>query len=52
VPAIEDVAVAIPPVLRAWCRRVGTRNLWVLYRLDAEFIFIFAVVRSPPVPIL
>ncbi len=50
-PGIEDTAIAIPPVLRAWSRRLGTRNLWLLYRFDSETITAFAVTASPPVPI-
>jgi hypothetical protein len=50
-PEVVDVAVAVPPVLRAWCRRVSGRNLWVVFRFDSEHVSALAVTRSPPVPI-
>lgn len=35
---------------RAHVRRVTGRNLWILYRFDAEHVFIMTARNQPPVP--
>ena len=35
---------------RAVVRRVGGRNLWVLYRFDMDYIEVLTVRDQPPVP--
>ena len=36
---------------RAFVRRVGGRNVWVLYRFDAQRVFALTARHEPPVPI-
>lgn len=36
---------------RAYVRRVGQHNVWVLYRFDDEHVFIMTARGTPPVPV-
>ena len=35
----------------AFVRRVGGRNVWILYRFDADHVFAMTVRGAPPVPL-
>lgn len=36
---------------RAFVRRVGGRNVWVLYRFDDDHVFAMTARGTPPVPL-
>ena len=36
---------------RAFVRRVGGRNVWILYRFDVDHVFAMTTRGTPPVPI-
>lgn len=36
---------------RAFVRRVGGRNVWILYRFDDDHVFVMTARRAPPVPL-
>lgn len=36
---------------RAFVRRVAGRNIWILYRFDADHVFALSTRDEPPVPI-
>jgi hypothetical protein len=46
-----DYETLIPPVQRAWIRRVPGHNLWLFYRVREDVIFLLLVTRTPPVPL-
>jgi hypothetical protein len=50
-PSPGDYEVPIPPVFRAWCRRITGHNVWLFYRTNAEAVFVLFVTRTPPVPL-
>ncbi len=50
-PEAADTEAMIPPVARAWVRRVGGENLWVWYRSAESTVTLLALTSSPPVPI-
>ena len=50
-PGPGDYEALIPPVVRAWCRRVTGFNLWLLYVFDDAEIEVYTLTANPPVPI-
>ena len=50
-PSPLDAEAAIPPVARAWVRRVPGANVWLWYRVRADVVIVLFATRSPPVPI-
>lgn len=50
-PSAGDVEAMIPPVVRAWVRRVNGENLWVWYQATDATVTLVALTSSPPVPI-
>ena len=50
-PGLLDGETMIPPVRRAWFRRVAGANLWILYDARDGEVILFALVGSPPVPV-
>ena len=50
-PIPWDVRISIPPVRKAWARRVEGFNLWVLWDKGGESTIAMMVTRTPPVPI-
>jgi hypothetical protein len=51
-PGPLDFEALIPPVERAWVRRVSGCNLWVFYRFDANALRAVTLAASPPVPMV
>jgi hypothetical protein len=51
IPGPLDYEVGIPPVHRAWCRRIPGHNLWLLYRVREDVVFLLFVLASPPIPL-
>ncbi len=51
-PGPLDFEALIPPIRRAWVRRVSGCNLWVFYRFDADELRLVTLVTSPPVPVV
>jgi hypothetical protein len=49
-PALADFETAFSPG-RAFVRRVGGHNLWVLYRFDDHNVFVMTARGHPPVPV-
>lgn len=47
-PGALDVVVPIPPVARAYVRRVAGRNLWLWYDVVDEAVILVFVSRQPP----
>ena len=41
----------VPPVLRAWARRVPGFNLWVFFTFTDGAVDVLTVATRPPVPI-
>ena len=50
-PGPLDYEVLIPPVRRAWVRRIPGHNLWLYYSLREDVVYVLRVGREPPVPI-
>jgi hypothetical protein len=50
-PGPGDDETAFTPG-RAFVRRVGGRNIWILYRFDDDHVFALTTRGVPPVPIL
>ena len=50
-PGPFDYEVLIPPVQRAWVRRVASHNLWLYYRVRGDVVHLLIVTRDPPVPV-
>jgi len=50
-PGPLDGETMIPPVRRAWFRRVAAANLWVLYDARDGEVILLALVGSPPIPV-
>jgi hypothetical protein len=50
-PGPLDYEVAIPPVSRAWCRRVASLNIWVLYTFTVDAVVLAYALASPPLPL-
>jgi hypothetical protein len=51
-PGPLDYETLIPPVARAWVRRVGGYNLWLYYRVREDVVYLLFVTSTPPVPIV
>lgn len=51
-PGPQDQDVPIPPIAKAYVRRVPGMNLWLYYDLRGEEVVILWVRQAPPVPIL
>lgn len=51
VPSPRDVWIAVPPVGTAHARRVGTLNVWLVFRVNADTAIAMMVTRTPLVPI-
>jgi len=49
-PGLVDHETPFAPG-RAFVRRVGGQNLWLLYRFDDVHVFIVTVRAEPPVPV-
>lgn len=49
-PGAGDFETSFSPG-RAHVRRVGGYNIWVLYRFDAEHVFVLTARSEPPVPL-
>jgi hypothetical protein len=50
-PGPLDAEMLIPPVLRAWWRRVPGCNLWVMFTFDESAVRILGLLKTPPVPV-
>jgi len=50
-PGASDFEATKRPFGRAWVRRVGARNLWLWYRLDAHEVMLVALTTEPPIPV-
>lgn len=50
-PGPLDYETLIPPVQRAWVRRVPGHNLWLFYRVREDVVYLLLVTREPPVPV-
>ncbi len=50
-PGAGDVESAIPPVARAFTRRVPGENVWIWYVDHGAFVLVLLVTREPPVPL-
>jgi hypothetical protein len=50
-PGPLDREMLIPPVRRAWWRRVPGCNLWVLFSFDETKVTVLGLVSTPPVPV-
>lgn len=50
-PGPLDGETMIPPVRRAWFRRVAGANLWVLYEARDGEVILLALVGWPPIPV-
>ena len=50
-PGPGDVEAGIPPVARAFTRRVHGENLWVWYDDRGAFVLVLLVSREPPIPL-
>ena len=50
-PSPLDYEARLPPVQRAWVRRVASHNLWLYYRVREDVVHLLVVTRAPPVPI-
>jgi hypothetical protein len=50
-PGVADFEAPIPPVGRAWVRRVQNENLWIWFRWDDVAVILLTVTTSPPVPL-
>jgi hypothetical protein len=50
-PGPQDSPVLVPPVLRAWSRRVPGFNLWVFFTFTESAVDVLTVATTPPVPI-
>jgi hypothetical protein len=50
-PGIGDTHALMPPLRDAFVRRVGRRNLWLWYRVDADIVTLAHVSSEPPVPV-
>ena len=48
-PAAGDYETAFPPG-RAFVRRVGGKNVWILYRFDEDHVFVMTARDQPPIP--
>jgi hypothetical protein len=48
-PGPVDQEIRLAPT-RALVRRVAGHNVWIVYRFDAEHVFIMTVRGEPPVP--
>jgi hypothetical protein len=44
-------ALALFPPSRAFVRRMTGHNLWLLYRFDAEHVFVMTARNQPPIPV-
>jgi hypothetical protein len=49
-PGVADVQTKFAPG-RAFVRRVTGQNVWLLYRFDAEQLFVLTARAEPPVPV-
>ena len=49
-PGVLDYEAAIPPVLRAFVRRVPDENLWIWNRFDETTVTLVNLTDVPPVP--
>ena len=50
-PAAADYETLLPPVARAFVRRVQSRNLWVLYVFDDARVLPVSLTVTPPIPV-
>ena len=49
-PGVGDDETTFAPG-RAFVRRVGGRNVWILYRFDEDHVFAMTARGVPPVPV-
>jgi Txe/YoeB family toxin of Txe-Axe toxin-antitoxin module len=50
-PGPLDYETLVPPVQRAWVRRIPGHNLWLFYRVREDVVYLLFVTRDPPVPV-
>jgi hypothetical protein len=49
-PGVSDYETRFAPG-RAHVRRVAGQNVWLLYRFDADHVFVLTARKEPPVPL-
>ena len=50
-PGPLDYEVGIPPTRSAWCRRIPAQNLWLLYKVRDDVVYLLHVKNTPPIPL-
>jgi hypothetical protein len=50
-PDEEDTLVAVPPVGRAWVRRVEGANLWLYFTFNDTSLQLRVLTSTPPIPL-
>ena len=50
-PSPGDTSALLPPVARAFVRRVTGHNLWLWYRFTGEELAVVTMTSSPPHPV-
>jgi hypothetical protein len=50
-PQAHDQEVIVPPVSRAFSRRVEGENVWIYFQVSGNVVRFLAIVTTPPRPV-